>query len=63
VANLRFGFRQSGAGWTLKEFLRVDNIGDRKYSGSVIVNEGNSRFFEPAPRRNLLIGISGSLAF
>ncbi len=63
VANLRLGFKQSAAGWTLKEFLRIDNLGDRKYSGSVIVNEGNSRFFEPAPGRSYLLGVSGSFAF
>ncbi len=63
VANLRLGFEQKSAGWTLKEFMRIDNLGDRKYSGSVIVNEGNSRFFEPAPGRNYLLGLSASYGF
>jgi iron complex outermembrane receptor protein len=63
VANLRLGFEQRSAGWTLKEFLRIDNLGDKKYSGSVIVNEGNSRFFEPAPERNYLVGITASYGF
>ena len=35
---------------------RIDNLGDRVHVGSVIVNEGNSRFFEPGPRRSLLLG-------
>jgi iron complex outermembrane receptor protein len=63
VANVRLGFEQKSAGWTLKEFLRIDNLGDKKYSGSVIVNEGNSRFFEPAPERNYLVGITASYGF
>jgi len=63
IANLRFGFEQQASGWRLKEFLRVDNLGDRKYSGSVIVNEGNSRFFEPAPSRNWLFGVSAAYTF
>jgi iron complex outermembrane receptor protein len=58
VATLRFGFEQKFAGWKTKEFYRVDNLSDRKYAGSVIVNEGNSRFFEPAPGRSQLLGIS-----
>jgi iron complex outermembrane recepter protein len=58
VANLRFGFEQKFGGWQTKEFYRVDNMTDRKYAGSVIVNESLSRFFEPAPGRNHLIGVS-----
>lgn len=63
VVNLRFGFEQTAGGWKLKEFLRVDNLGDRQYAGSVIVNESNQRFFEPAPGRNNLVGISAQFAF
>lgn len=28
---------------------RIDNLFDRTYAGSVIVNDGNGCFFEPAP--------------
>ena len=38
-------------------FLRVGNLLDRRVIGSVIVNEGNGRYFEPAPGRNLLLGL------
>jgi len=34
---------------------RVDNLADRRVAGSVIVNEGNQRFFEPAPGRSALL--------
>ena len=37
--------------WHMTEFARVDNIGNRAIVGSVIVNETNSRFFEPDPGR------------
>lgn len=36
---------------------RVDNLLARRVAGSVIVNEGNQRFFEPAPGRNGLLGL------
>jgi iron complex outermembrane receptor protein len=55
VENVRFGFEQSGGRWKFREFLRVDNLFDRAYIGSVIVNESNSRYFEPAPGRTAMI--------
>jgi iron complex outermembrane receptor protein len=38
-------------------FARVDNLANHRYVGSVIVNEANSRFFEPAPTRTWLFGV------
>lgn len=63
IANLRLGFEQKTVSWKLKEFLRIDNLSDKKYAGSVIVNESNSRFFEPAPGRNWLAGVSAGYSF
>ena len=40
----------------LRTFVRVDNLLDQAYIGSVIVNEGNGRFFEPGPGRGVLVG-------
>jgi iron complex outermembrane recepter protein len=42
-------------------FARVDNLLDRGHVGSVIVNEGNGRFFEPGPRRTWLVGLDWPL--
>jgi iron complex outermembrane receptor protein len=63
VVNAVVGFEQRGSGWRISEFLRVDNVGDKAYVGSVIVNDGNSRFYEPAPRRNTLVGVQATLQF
>ncbi|TYT26483.1 TonB-dependent receptor [Luteimonas viscosa] len=41
----------------LRMFARVDNLFDHAYVGSVIVNEGNGRYYEPAPGRGLLLGL------
>jgi iron complex outermembrane receptor protein len=35
---------------------RVENFLDRRYIGTVIVNDGNGRYFEPGPARNWLLG-------
>ncbi len=43
--------------WNLRAFFRVDNVLDKRFVGSVIVNEGNSRFFEPAPGRSWAVGL------
>jgi len=41
-------------------FLRLNNLGDRHYAGSVIVNENNGRYFEPAMGRNVFGGMTVS---
>ena len=41
----------------LRAFLRIDNILNARYIGSVIVNEANARFFEPAPGHAWLLGL------
>ena len=62
VANWHAGFRQDMASWRLEEFVRVDNIADESYVGSVIVNAVNARYFEPAPERTYLIGFTASFS-
>jgi iron complex outermembrane receptor protein len=61
--NLRFALAQNLNRWTVREYVRVDNLADRDYIGSVIVNEGNRRFFEPAPGRTWLLGVNAVYAF
>jgi iron complex outermembrane receptor protein len=60
VANLRAGFEQETRHWRFSEFARLDNVADRAYVGSVIVNETNFRFFEPAPGRTAYIMLNAS---
>jgi iron complex outermembrane recepter protein len=63
VSNFAAGLVQQGIGWRVTEFVRVDNLENRKYVGSVIVNEGNGRFYEPAPGRNWTLGVRASYEF
>jgi iron complex outermembrane receptor protein len=63
VFNLVGALVQQGVGWRISEYVRMDNVTDRNYVGSVIVNEGNGRFYEPSPRRNMSAGIQASLQF
>ena len=57
VANLGVRFQQDSGEWRLREFVRLDNISNRVYAGSVIVNEGSGRFFETAPGRSVYVGL------
>ena len=42
-------------------FLRINNLLNRSYVGSVIVDDGNGRYFEPGPGFNVLGGFSVTL--
>jgi iron complex outermembrane receptor protein len=63
VFNIVAGLAQQGPGWRISEYVRLDNVADRNYVGSVIVNEGNRRFYEPSPRRSISAGIQATLQF
>lgn len=64
VFNVRAGFEQNIANWRFKEYLRVENVFDKEYIGSVRVNDyTNARYFEPAADRNYLLGLSASYRF
>ncbi|WP_373763857.1 TonB-dependent receptor domain-containing protein [Delftia acidovorans] len=49
--------------WSAQTFVRLDNLFDRRFAGSVIVNEGNQRFFEPGAGRGLSAGVTVSRTF
>lgn len=61
--NLAIQFKQERGDWTLREFVRLDNLTDRQHAGSVIVNDGNGRFFEPGAGRKFLLGLEAQRRF
>ncbi|MBQ1495529.1 MAG: TonB-dependent receptor [Acinetobacter sp.] len=63
VASIYTGYAWKRADWGINGFARVDNLFDKNYAGSVIVNEGSSRFFEPADGRNWSAGLKVSKQF
>lgn len=58
VVGLTTGYKWSYGRMDMDLFGRVDNLFDREYVGSVIVNESNGRYYEPAPGRNYGIGLN-----
>lgn len=61
IANLRVGGTAVfGKPW-LAPVLGVQNLFDRRYVGSVSVNAANGKFFEPAPRRTVFVGLTAAV--
>lgn len=63
VAAASAGYVWRPGAWEVMAYGRLDNLFDRHYAGSVIVNEGNERYYEPAPGRNWSAGLNASYAF
>ncbi|WMJ71105.1 TonB-dependent receptor [Stenotrophomonas sp. 24(2023)] len=60
LLNLEAGRRWARGSGELRAFARVDNLLDQRYIGSVIVNDGNGRYFEPGPDRRASVGVQWS---
>jgi len=58
--NLKLGWEQANPHWRFSEYVRVDNLADRRYVDSVIVNESNARYFEPDPGRTLYLLVTAA---
>jgi len=54
VTNLRMGWEAAH----VAPFVAVQNLFNRKYVASVVVNAAAGRYYEPAPGRNLLVGLT-----
>ena len=63
AVNLSTGYVARLGAFDLSGFGRVDNVLARRYAGSVIVNEGNGRYFEPAPGRSWTVGVAATVGF
>jgi len=63
VTSMNVGYIWKNNDWKVRSFARVDNLFDKNYVGSVIVNDGNSRFFEPADGINWSAGLSVTKQF
>ncbi len=63
VDNVGGGITNARASWAgrlgtldVQPFAAVNNLWNRQYAASVIVNAAQGRFIEPAPRRNFYVG-------
>jgi iron complex outermembrane receptor protein len=63
VAALSAGYVKQAGPWEWRAHARVDNLFDRRYAGSVIVNESNGRYYEPAPGRGVGVGLGATYRY
>jgi len=63
LLNWRTQWQQTLGQWTLQQTLRVDNLFDRHYIGSVIVNDANARYYETAPGRTWYAALGANYQF
>ncbi len=63
VFNWRARFEQKVEHWTFHQTVRLDNLLDRQYVGSVIVGDGNFRYYEAAPGRSWYAGAGAEYQF
>ena len=63
ILNARVQAKQEVGGWRMKQFVRLNNLTDKQYVGSLIVGDANKRFYEAAPGRNWMAGFSAQYGF
>lgn len=57
LVNLEAARQWSTPHGPLRAFARLDNVLDQRHIGSVIVNDGNRRYYEPGPDRSVTLGV------
>jgi len=63
IANVRASYAFAVGPARIAAGIRVDNVADKRYAATAIVNEGNGRFFEPAPGRTWLATLNMTIPF
>jgi iron complex outermembrane receptor protein len=58
ATNVRVGWEGKAGGMRLAPFIGVNNAFNHKYVSSVVINAARDRFYEPAPGRNVYVGLS-----
>lgn len=58
ATNVRVGWEGNARGLRLASFLGINNAFNHLYVSSVVINAARDRFYEPAPGRNVYLGLS-----
>ena len=57
-SNVRAGWDGSARSMRLAPFIGINNAFNHRYVSSVVINAARGRYYEPAPGRNLYLGMS-----
>jgi len=58
ATNVRVGWEGKAGNMRLAPFLGINNAFNHLYVSSVVINAARDRFYEPAPGRNVYVGLS-----
>jgi len=58
ATNVRVGWEGKAGSTRLAPFLGINNAFNHLYVSSVVINAARDRFYEPAPGRNVYVGLS-----
>jgi iron complex outermembrane receptor protein len=58
TTNVRVGWDGTVGSLRLRPFVGLNNVWNRFYVSSVVINAANGRYYEPAPGRNMYVGFS-----
>jgi len=58
VSNLRFSIDIVRDKWLFRTYAGINNLFDERYNNNIRINAFGARFYEPAPRRNVYVGIT-----
>ena len=58
TTNVRLGWSGTVGSVRLNPFVGFNNVFNRAYVGSVVINAAAGRYYEPAPGRNMYVGFS-----
>jgi iron complex outermembrane recepter protein len=58
--NVRLGWDGKAGRVRLAPFVALNNAFNRHYVGSIVINAARGRYYEPAPGRNLYLGVACS---
>jgi len=58
TTDVRGGWEGKAGGTRLGPFIGINNAFNHLYVGSVVINAARGRFYEPAPGRNVYVGLS-----
>ena len=58
TTNVRLGWDGTVGSLRLRPFVGFNNVWNRFYVASVVINAANGRYYEPAPGRNMYVGFS-----
>lgn len=57
VSNLRIYHEFTAGSWRVRPHLGINNLFDERYNSNIRINAFGGRYYEPAPDRNVYVGI------